>query len=237
VPKSEGVGQEYPYASELLYGLMQISGEDRTLPLEVLVNLHRQQLREPLVVLAGMYGATLPATDRELLEIAYRIVGELRDEYPWVVPGLRHNHWLMSTLERVDPYLEMCEQLEPMRQLRTKAPLVWALLLSAAGTGEAYDWYAHQPVAVLYPLTWGPEYYAVFLPVLDEMLRTEPSARQMILQLAGLDELAAQLPPWFDAPLLERVHRGVDLGRPLEWLLAVGELLRRAAARLRKHRV
>jgi hypothetical protein len=230
---------DYPFATDLLLALLEINDTDAQLPLEVLVNLHRTQLRAPLQRLAERKRVQEPSakTEREWLDVALEIEAALQVEYPRVKFEFTHGRYLWSMMGKAQHYLDNTYNLPEVKALYRQDPLVWALLYSS--TGEPFEsgyWTVYAPVAALYPLTWGPAYYAAFLPILEEMLSEGPETRRMILEIAGLEEAARVSPIWDDVnePLPVATSRRYDLGIVIELLLAVGEGLGAVVRRLRR---
>jgi hypothetical protein len=158
---------ETPHTTELLLRVMGITGEDALLPLEVLINLHRRQLRAPLEALARVEADKLTAPG-QLRQRTNAIVKWLDAQWPSLDSGktLMNDERLSrlsAVVQKATGWSEM-EDVELMRVAGDPEPIVGALILEAVDAWTPYD-----PLYVMHQLTW-PQ---VDMPVMFEMIEVE----------------------------------------------------------------
>jgi hypothetical protein len=188
---------DLPRTRELLAELLKLEDADRQLPLPILVNLHRAQLRTPfegLVVLARRHQVSpLPVPTGEALYDA-EVVGdvmadalvklghELRQRYPALGDGKLFDREALTALDVKRLEVEHAECVGPPQGLWDDA------LVDALFQQQRAEWEAFETVALLHRLTWGRSATVITstLALLEAELALDEAAARIVHDMAAL---------------------------------------------------
>jgi hypothetical protein len=165
---------------ELLIELLQLDEFDAQLPLPVIVNLHRAQLRQPMEALFRLGQVRVETQDSMAVENG--IWEEM--QHRW--------HHLKGSAYGANTAVSRAYSLV----VEASATPSLASVQQACGPNHLGDefaevtlstidgWQGHDPVALLHRLTWRDAPFAALLAVLEAELATHADVRHMILELA-----------------------------------------------------
>jgi hypothetical protein len=170
-----------PHVRALFTELLELSAEDAQLPLEVLINLHRPQLRAPLLLLANRGEQLAPgqsfweqrAAAREALVELCPILtnGRIFEGDPDLV-----NISNGITSNPSDMVWDL-----GMEQLRE---LTGSELLAQLADEASYDWEPQEPLYTLHRLTWPNAPVSPLAELLEAELAVDDEVAQAVLAVA-----------------------------------------------------
>jgi hypothetical protein len=177
---------ETPLVRELILSLLPLEGTDTLLPLQVLVNLHRLQLRRPLENMRHLFSAgELAAFEAEIMDPGLQLANRIERRYPELSGGLPYYSSLAvkTALHGIPAFRADPPALSFMEEL-SKTNRTLRRVITAALDG----WVSYEPLVSLHQLTWNADTYTRRLPLLEAELSANPLVRDMILWLAAKDE-------------------------------------------------
>jgi hypothetical protein len=177
---------DYPLTQALIVELCGLGPNDQELPLQVLVNLHRPQLRRPLEGLA-MYAVTQPVAllDDSERTIVFHLDENVRERYPALQGGELYAS--SSTIQQLSSMAAWQaganDYPEPtsFRDLPTIGAVFYELKRRVFDGWEAYD-----PLLFLYALTFnGPMEFGIAAQTLELQLGLHAQVGQFIRDMAS----------------------------------------------------
>jgi hypothetical protein len=165
---------DYPTLRGLLVEMLALVELDTQLPLTILINLHRRELRAPLENIERL----LPEVYDEQTASGLQPVQEMMRQR-W--PGIRGKLYDTSArLVKLASDLAWSEREVGPEELAGYAPspLVRRMLEHSRG-----DWYPYETPALLHRLTWAGADLSVMSLMLEIELGLSPEVRQMLLEL------------------------------------------------------
>jgi hypothetical protein len=163
---------ELPLTHALVAELCRLTPEEMELPLPVLINLHRTQLRAPLL------GAlTLADSESKSTRVAMNnITRQLNKQYPALLEGN-----LFSENEHLQQALDPMEVMTPaaIDHFHQSDALLHEFYLQAID-----NWQTHEPLAMLYTLTLPGMAHEVLMEELEAELSLSQQVGQMLCQMA-----------------------------------------------------
>jgi hypothetical protein len=169
---------EYPRARALLRQLLSLSPEDELLPLPILINVYRAQLRAPLLATLRLAVFT-PGEDDAQMFVSELLEAELHERWPFLMyskdlfepavkAGVPGNGWNRTeTWDRID-------------EIPEAEPLHWLLY------NGMDDWSPQEPLCTLYQMTWGEAYVDTGLQYLEAELGAHRDVESFILAMSAL---------------------------------------------------
>jgi hypothetical protein len=194
---------DYPLTRGLLAELCGLDAEDRQLPLEVIANLHRRQLRAPLSV--------IPHLDRaqEKVHALAHAVDILDALYPHLAYG---NIYRESTGVggRVAVMDEPGFYMEHMMRGKQDNNVVILDMITAqvdSSNHPGVPWHSYSAPWLLYEMTLPHGGVDVAADRLEIILGIHPSVKRSLLELAMMSRDEAEALDWHGARRREEVRR------------------------------
>jgi hypothetical protein len=163
---------DHPHVRALLGELLQLDEQDRELPLTVLINLHRTQLRAPL--------ERVPQLGREDIGRALKL---LAARWPVLTDGQLYRQQ-PRLLQLREAHVRQPEWY--MDRLITRPDLDGLLNILLIGTGLSHGWDECTSAVLLYELTLGEIVRDSALETLELALGLHPAVGQSLVELAAL---------------------------------------------------
>jgi hypothetical protein len=174
---------EYPQLHALLCALLQLSDEDTQLPLPVIINIHRAQLRAPLEQLVSLaspseHARSVFGNHNAIMQAVASYVSlewpELNSDLYIKQPGL------VDITGRLEKRFESLPDDDFLDYAGSPSEDVLEIIYGCLADFRAYD-----PIYLLHQLTWRNAELNLVAWVLELELGVNPQVRESILQLAG----------------------------------------------------
>jgi hypothetical protein len=165
---------DYPHVQALLVSLLQLDEQDRELPLPLLINLHRAELRLPL---AGLLAIGPDSTIVSAVKAVNGITTNFERAYMRLGDGRIFEH--SQELETIYESLPNLWLIKVLPEEFKTVPAVEELFRR-----QDKGWYAYDPVLTLHELTWSNEICQALLPQLEVELGLDSVVGDMLVQLA-----------------------------------------------------
>jgi hypothetical protein len=169
---------ESPHLQALLAELLGLNELDAQLPLPILINLHRPQLRAPLENLAAIAGDSWRTHD-DYLDVVPRLVQrQVHDRWPALRNGdaWRGLHELDELTRLTEGEISNLSHTEFLQRAGNPEPRVVKLLQESL-----IDWRCYDPLYELHMLAWPQSQRDAICQLLEIELGLTPETRELIL--------------------------------------------------------